>query len=337
MSDVQADGGAGIESGSRTAPRIQYFVRVSLCRHSISMQQGGLMTRKRNDVPRRGLARLLVALAAPLALLAFAAPAMAGKPTGEFANFSDCPLGHAGLSACFYGKTTSGQFVIGSTTVLLTKPQILQGGLTGSGPVFGFLAAADGNTLPAAPQTVPGGLLKILAPKFLPGFLQELFNEFINKGITGVTATTELVKTPTTLNLAATLAKEGIALTLPVRVHLENVFLGSGCYVGSSSHPVNIELTTGTTSPPGPNKPITGASGTFGEKAGGEILTLTGNKLVNNSFAAPEAEGCGGIFSFLIDPAVDSELELPSPAGHNTAILEGFQEIGSPTGVEKSE
>jgi len=296
------------------------------------------MIRKRKDnVPRRGLARLLVALAAPLALLAFAAPAMAGKPTGEFANFSDCPLGHAELSACFYGKTTSGQFVIGSTTVLLTKPQILQGGLTGGGPVFGFLPAADGNTLPPAPQTVPGGLLKILAPKFLPGFLQELFNEFINKGITGVTATTELVKTPANLDLAAAIGKEGITLTLPVRVHLENLFLGSGCYVGSISHPVNIELTTGTTSPPAPNKPISGITGTLGNKADGEIITLTGNKLVNNSFAAPEAEGCGGIFSFLIDPAVDSELELPSPAGHNTAILEGFQELGSPSGVEKSE
>ncbi len=151
-----------------------------------------------------------------------------------------------------------------------------------------------------------------------------------------MTATTELVKTPTSLNLAATLGKEGIALTLPVRVHLENLFLGSGCYVGSSSHPVNIELTTGATSPPLPNKSISGA-GTLGSKAGGEILTLTENKLVNNTFAAPEAEGCGGIFSFLIDPAVDSELELPSPAGHNTAILEGFQEIGSPSGVEKSE
>ena len=75
----------------------------------------------------------------------------------------------------------------------------------------------------------------------------------------------------------------GTTLTLPVRVHLENLFLGSGCYVGSASNPVTIELTTGTTNPPPPNKPISGATGEFGSKAGGEILTLTNNVLVNNS------------------------------------------------------
>lgn len=296
-----------------------------------------MTTKRKFSARRRPMAWLGAALIAPLSLLAFAAPAMAGKPTGEFANFSDCPLSNPALSACFYGKTTSGTFIIGKTEVPLTKPQVLQGGLTGGGPVFGFLPAADGNTLPKTPQTVPGGLLKIIAPSFLPKFLQELFNEFINKGITGVTATTELVKTPPNLNLEAVLAKSGIALTLPVRVHLENAFLGSSCYVGSAAHPVNVELTTGTTSPPLPNKPISGEAGELGSKAGGEILTLTKNKLVNNTFAAPEAEGCGGFFSFLIDLAVDAELELPSASGHNTAILEGFQEIGSPEGVRKSE
>jgi hypothetical protein len=286
---------------------------------------------------RTGVKRALAALIAPLAMLAFAAPAMAGKPTGEYVNFSDCPLSNPEISACFFGKTTSGSFTIGSTTVSLTKPQVLQGGLTGGGPVFGFLPAADGNTFPKTPQVVPGGLLKIVAPSFLPGFLQELFNEFINKGITGVTATTELVKTPPFLNFEAVVDQSGIALTLPARVHLENPFLGSGCFVGSASHPVNVELTTGTTSPPPPNTPITGAVGEFGSKEGGEILTLNKNKLVNNTFSAPEAEGCGGLFSFLIDPAVDAELGLPSASGHNTAILEGFQELGSPEGVRKSE
>ena len=51
------------------------------------------------------------------------------------------------------------------------------------------------------------------------------------------------------------------ALTLPVRVHLENSFLGNECYVGSKAQPVDIELTTGTTSPPLPNEPITGSLG----------------------------------------------------------------------------
>jgi len=63
---------------------------------------------------------------------------------------------------------------------------------------------------------------------------------------------------------------------------------------------------------------------------------------VNNSFAAPVAEGCGsqilfGLFTGIIDSAVDSELGLPSAAGHNTAILNGTQEIAIAAAVKASE
>lgn len=290
----------------------------------------------KNSVSRRSLMRLAATAITPLAMLALAAPAFAGKPTGEFANFSQCPVENSEVVTCVFGVTTSGEFTIGSTTVPLTKATTLQGGLIERGNEIIFAEAANGETLSKTPQTVPGGLFKILAPKFLPGFLQEIFNEFINKGITGVTATTELVGKPD-LNPTNTLTGKGTALTLPVRVHLENAFLGSGCYVGSASNPVVVNLTTGTTSPPLPNKPISGSPGEPEVKGGGELLILRKNSLVDNSFAAPEAEGCGGFLSFLIDPAVDAELGLPSAAGHNTAILNGTQEIASASAVRASE
>ncbi len=282
---------------------------------------------------RSGLVRLLAAVVAPMAALVLAAPAMAGTPTGVFANFTQCPLSNPTVITCIYGRTTSGEFAIGSTSVPLTKATTLQGGVTGDGV---FVGATDGETLSKTPQTVPGGLLKIVAPSFLPGFLQTLFNEFINKGITGVTATTELVGNPT-INLLAALTRQGAALSLPVRVHLENAFLGGGCYVGSTAHPVTVELTTGATSPPPPNTPITGSPGEPESKDAGELLILRKNSLVNNSFSAPGAEGCGGLFSFLIDPAVDAEIGLPSAAGHNTAILNGTQELAGARAVEASE
>jgi hypothetical protein len=97
---------------------------------------------------------------------------------------------------------------------------------------------------------------------FFPEPLKKIFNEFINKGITGVTETTELVGTPT-LNIEAAISGSGVALSLPSRVHLENAFLGSGCYIGSKAHPVTVDFTTGTTSPPPPNTPITGSPGEF--------------------------------------------------------------------------
>jgi hypothetical protein len=35
--------------------------------------------------------------------------------------------------------------------------------------------------------------------------------------------------------------------------------------------------------------------------------------------------GCGGVFSFLIDPLIDSKIGLPSADGHNTAIQNNDQ------------
>jgi len=294
----------------------------------------------------RGVRRMLplLALAAvSLAALGSAAPALA-KPTGEFANFGECPLSNKSVNQCIFAQTSSGQFSIGKTEVPITKTITLQGGL-----IFveeprseTFVdAKVPANTLSKTPQTVPGGLLKIIAPKGWPEFLQNFFNEIINKGATGVTETTELAGTPT-INRLNLFFGSGIALTLPTRVHLENSFLGSECYIGSSKHPVNVELTDGTTSPPLPNEPISGSIGEVEARHEGELVIIRKNSLVNNSFAAPEAEGCGsqilfGLFTGIVDSAVDSELGLPSASGHNTAVLNGSLEDAQAAAVKASE
>jgi len=283
-----------------------------------------------------------VTLAVPLAGLGLASPAMAGKPTGKFVNFGDCPLKTSGVNLCLFAQTagglTGGEFTVGNRTVPLTKSITLQGGLivneeTGSET---FVNAEDGNTLSKTPQTVPGGLLGVIASKELPEWLQNIFNEFINKGPLGVSATTELVGS-VTINEKNLVLGEGTALTLPVRLHLENSFLGSSCYVGSASKPVTVNLTTGTTSPPAPNKPIKGSLGELKFEEGGALLIINKNSLVDNAFAAPGAEGCGGSLSFLVDPAVNAALGLPSAAGHNTAILNGKLEQAAAEAVVASE
>ena len=139
------------------------------------------------------------------------------------------------------------------------------------------------------------------------------------------------------LSTSSLLSEEGTALALPVKVHLENPLLGSSCYVGSNAHPVELPLTTGTTSPPAPNKPISGSAGELGFNEAFSLLTIKNNSLVNNSFAAPAAEGCGGLFSFLIDPLVDAKLGVPAAAGHNTAILNGTLKVASAEAVVASE
>jgi hypothetical protein len=292
------------------------------------------------------MAPLLAAAVVSLAVLGFAAPALAGKPTGRYANFTQCPTKVSGVNYCVFGQTSSGEFKIKKTTVPITKTITLQGGIIDNEvtEVETWVNAANGETISKTPQTVPGGLLKILAPEFFPEPLKKLFNEFINKGPTGASATTELVGN-ITISRGALLEGQPDALNLPVRVHLENEFLGSKCYVGSAAHPVNIELTTGTTSPKLPNEAITGSLGepeALFEEGELALLVLKKNVLVNNTFAAPEAEGCGsqilfGLFTGLIDDAVDSELELPSVSGNNTAILKGTLENASAKAVIKSE
>jgi hypothetical protein len=290
------------------------------------------------------IAPLLAAAVVSLAVLGFAAPALALKPTGDFVNFGNCPTKVTGVTACVFAQTTSGEFKIKKTEVPITKTITLQGGIIENEVTEAetWVNAANGaETLSKTPQAVPGGLLKILAPSFLPEPLKLIFNEFINKGPTGVNATAELVGN-ITISRPALFAGAPDALNLPVRVHLENEILGPTCYVGSAAHPVNIELTTGTTSPPLPNKPITGSLGELEVKDEGTLVILKKNSLVNNTFAAPTAEGCGsqilfGLFTGVISGAVSSQLELPSVSGNNTAILKGNLENANAAAVKASE
>jgi hypothetical protein len=278
-------------------------------------------------------------LSALMLVPAAQATAASHSPTGEWAQFNECPLSRPTLEACMYSESNGGFFQVGKKTVPLVNTVILQGGLESSESGQTFFGAENGQTISKTPQPVPGGLLGIVAPKWWPQFLQDWFNGLINEGFTGVTATVELAGSASnikvnTLNL---LLEKGTALSLPVKIKLDNAILGSNCYIGSNSSPVVIDFTSGTTSPPPPNEPITGDAGELSVGGEGTILTLSGGALVNNSFAAPGAKGCGGIFSFFIDPLVNSLLGAPSPAGTNSAVLEGKLQTAAAPAVRASE
>jgi hypothetical protein len=287
---------------------------------------------------RRALLRHATATAAVLLVaLGLAAQASAGEPTGEYAVFKDCPLATPNLTACVFSETTSGEVVIHGNRTPITKTIVLQGGtiVNSTTGEETWVEAADGNTLSKTPQPVPGGLLGVLAPEDLPLELGKLVNKLVSEGLGGVTATTELVAKPEYhfLNLVN---KKGIGVVLPVRIHLSNTFLGSACFIGSASKPITLQLTTGTTSPPPPNTPITGATGVVELRDGGQLVIARGYSIVDNSFSVPVAQGCGGLLALGVDPSVDLKLGLPSPAGENTAILNGTLEEGSAAAVKQS-
>lgn len=286
--------------------------------------------------------RLFLA-AAVLAALLIPASVASAAPKGEFVNFAKCPLTNPTIDLCFYSASTGGEVKTGAKTVPVKNTQVLQGGINylggGLAEPLEFIGAAGGDTLTKTPQAVPGGLLGVTAPTWWPKFLQDLFNNTINEGFTGVTATVELAAPASAIKLDAfrALAQFGTALELPVKIKLGNPFLGSNCYIGSNSSPILWKFTTGTTAPPAPNKPITGSGGTLAQNEAGTILKITGAKLVDNSFATPGASGCGGLFSFLIDPFVNSIVGIPAAAGNNSAILENNIEFGGAEATKESE
>jgi hypothetical protein len=275
-------------------------------------------------------------LAVSLLVLCTASSALA-TPKGEFAVFADCPVTTA--SACLHASTETGEFIVGKKKVPITKTITLQGGLREvEGGNLEFVAAQDGNTLSKVPQKVPGGLLGIVDCTQIKGTgwfetgVREACEAIFENGFTGVNATTELAAPASAIgiNLGNLLGGEGTALLLPVKVHLENPLFGAKCYIGSNAAPIMLELTTGTTAPPLPNKPIKGNPGTLTFNPEGTLFTISKNSLVNNSFAAPATNGCGEAFEFLIGPIVNGQLGVPSAAGHNTAILNGtLQQAGT--------
>jgi hypothetical protein len=279
-------------------------------------------------------AMLVVALAA----LGLAGSAQA-KLVGEFTAFEQCPYTNTEVRKCIDSVTESGEVVLGSKKVPIEKQVVLQGGY-GAVAETGFskfYAATNGVTLSKAPQNVPGGLAGIVPEASSPALVKALIKFFFENSLTGLTSTLELAKPASEIRISENnLAGEiGTALELPVKVHLENPFLGKNCYVGSSSSPIVWKLTTGETSPPAPNTKIKGAGGEGEFLEGGRILKLKNNKLVDNAWSAPGASGCGGILSFLVNPIINSQLGSTT-AGHNTAILNNTVKVSSAAAVRKN-
>lgn len=286
--------------------------------------------------------KLFIAAAlAAMMLVPSQALASSHHPKGEFAQFAECPLNNAEVQFCLFSQSNGGFFQLGKKTVPLVNPVVLQGGLKAANEKgeTAFVGAENGETLSKTPQPVPGGLTGIIAPTWWPKFIQDWFNEQINNGFTGVTATVEVGGPASAIkvNTFNVLLETGTAISLPTKIKLSNAILGSSCYIGSDSSPVVIDFTSGATSPPPPNKSIHGSAGALTINEAGTLITLSGGSLVNNSFAAPAAHGCGGIFSFLVDPLVNSLIGLPSAAGTNTAVLEGKLQNAFAPAVKASE
>jgi hypothetical protein len=288
----------------------------------------------------KGVRRIAALAAAVIAPLALVAPAMATEPTGNYKVFKDCPYENEAVKQCVFSETNGGKVILGNAEVPIVNQILLQGGskLNFETEKEEFFGAKDGKTLAAVAQPVPGGLLNLFPESALPWWLRPTYKAIFENKLTGVNAITELAKPANEIGINSSALVEGlgVALTLPVKIRLENPLLGGSCYIGSAASPVTWKLTTGTTAPPGPNKPLAGFPGEFEFIEEGAILKDKNLSLVDNAYSAPAAAGCGGLFSFLINPLVNAKEGLPAAAGKNTTILNGNLQRGYAPAVRES-
>ncbi|MGH8082195.1 MAG: hypothetical protein ACREP7_16595 [Lysobacter sp.] len=298
---------------------------------------------------------LSTALIAAALVVASAPAAVAGTPSGPYAMFKYCPYTDPSVGSCVINTTNSGALTIGNTSMPIDKPIVLQGGIESLGP-SPLYNAVGAPTLNSPAAKVPGGLLGLVnpAPNW-PGPLWTLFWTIVGT-VNDVNATIEPVQTIQT-NFGNALfpptdGSDPTVARLAVRVHLQNPFLGDKCYIGSAQNPVVLKLQTGTTAPPLPNLPISGATGTATTVWTDEpnfigYLQIDGTTLVDNAFAVPAASGCGNIalglpiltplLDALVSGAVNLKVGLPAAAGKNTAIMTGNASIAASAFVLDSE
>ena len=278
-------------------------------------------------------------LAVALTALAFASGASA-KLVGEFTKMQYCPWKNTEVKKCLHALTEGGTVTLGSKTVPIVNDVLLQGGFGAANKetkMSKFFAATEGKpTLQPVGQPVPGGLAGIVPSEKSSWLVKRLIAFFFENSLTGLNSKLELAGSASGIEISEInmARKEKVALKLPVKIRLENPFLGSKCYVGSDSSPIFWNLISGTTAPPAPNTPITGSPGvnTFIEE--GLMSRLNGNKLVENAWSAPSATGCGGLLAFLVNPIVNGAAGLPAAAGKNTAILENTVHLATAAAVK---
>jgi hypothetical protein len=219
--------------------------------------------------------------------------------SAAFPRFSDCPLRGTDLGTCLNIVSPTGSMEIKGFRVPLHDAIEIRGGLSflpdGS---TRFVPPAGTNGFFANAVDVPGGLLGIDLPF----------------GFTRVAATAQLAGSPSDIRIGL----NDLTVSLPIKLKLSNTFLSSSCTIGTNANPVRLNLIVGTTSPPPPNRPISGRTGTPSFPG---YLLITGSTNVDNSFAIPAANNCGIFQGGLIDTLINAKLKLPSAAGNNTMIV----------------
>ncbi|MEU3654106.1 hypothetical protein AB0E67_14980 [Streptomyces sp. NPDC032161] len=269
-------------------------------------------------------------LASFTALAAFASVGSATAATGlngHWAPFTRCPVDAPAMLAadglndtavCVSSHSASGSIKLGSTTVPVGASDLQVGVVTHPGGGSTVVSPAGG-ALVADSAQIPGGLLGLMCPSDIP-VISGICNQITNSTLNRVTATIESVGNPSDFQLLAGVTTGKPIITLPVRIHLQNPFLGDACYIGSASKPILLRPQNLTRPTPGTQQ--FAGDGTPDPAGVMGRISLIGANQTDTTYAVPGASGCG---LGLLDWAVNLKTGLPSASGDNNVVLNNAQ------------
>jgi len=260
------------------------------------------------------------------------------KNEGHYTQWSECQTEK--VAACLNATSIKGSTLqIGGVQIALKKPITLQGGINqhylepvenGAGGDDGELeegvadtfegAKVSSNTLKQVAEPAPR-LEGLIEPAQLSEEERAAYEKEGKRGKGKVKATIELAAPASAIGIEENSLESGesAVLQLPVKIKWSNKFLGSSCTTGSTAEPIMLDLTTGTTSPPEGIEPLTGGLEGGALIDNGQALTFEKVTLVDNSYTAPAASGCGSNGG--ADQAIDAKLGLPSTPGQDAATI----------------
>jgi hypothetical protein len=187
---------------------------------------------------------------------------------------------------------------------------------------------------------VPGGLGDFVSCQGIAAIEYAICERAVESGATWVSSRTELAGAASAIGVNGfnLIIGSGTAISLPIKIKLENPLLGGDCYIGSNAHPIVLNFTTGITKPPAGFAALSGNRGVLTYED--ELTYATDNdvRLVENDFAVPAAEGCGGSsLAGLIDGTIDAKAGIPAAPGKSEAILNESIRVASAEAVRRSE
>ena len=263
------------------------------------------------------LAALGAVFAIPVAALGLgpSASAISPVPPPTAQTFAQCPVngsvggkdGH--VTYCIVGVAAQGTIDIGPLDTTFHGPGVVQGGFSTSSPTWlvstNWADALDGKSYSAPRQLLSIPVMTLLGnPDVTPPANSDVYVVSQQAGPMGFDIATPGIGgiTPYTV--------------IPLSFHLVNPLLGPDCYIGTDSDPITLHLTTATSGA------LTGALGTLQTSplGRGEVIETIGTEVVDNTFTAPPATGCGtdGVW----DSAITA-MEGADAPGSNSVILYG--------------